>query len=82
MNMPRIIIIFAVLLCGSSLFSQEAAINAELKQADRLTREGNYEEALVHINNALEANPLHLTSLEKKAVVRFICSIRASKSKQ
>lgn len=70
--MPRLTILFILLVCNNLLFSQEELIKAELKQADRFTKDGNYEQALVHIINALESKPLHLISLEKKLNVMIL----------
>jgi tetratricopeptide (TPR) repeat protein len=70
--MPRFCILILVLFISSTLFSQEAAINAELKQADKFTKDGKYEEALQHIDNALEIEPLDLIALEKKVNIMIL----------
>lgn len=65
-------LLIALLLSGTSLFSQTSNIEAELKQADRYTRNGNYEEALKHIENALDEDALNLPALEKKVSVMIL----------
>jgi tetratricopeptide (TPR) repeat protein len=61
-----------MLFSSLSLFAQDELIKAELKQADRHTREGNYELALNHINKALEADPLQVIALEKKVNIMIL----------
>jgi len=58
--------IFVFLFISIGAFSQNAIVEAELKQADRNSRNGNYSEAIKHINNALEEDPLYLPALERK----------------
>jgi tetratricopeptide (TPR) repeat protein len=72
----RIIILLFVVF-GSTVYAQDALINAELKQADRYTTLNNYTEALKHIENALDIEPLHIITLEKKVNIM----IQAGKEK-
>lgn len=67
--MQRIFIVLALIALNASVFGQTDKIRAQLVQADRLINEKNFTEALIHIDAALEIDPLYLEALEKKASV-------------
>jgi tetratricopeptide (TPR) repeat protein len=70
--MLRILCFLAVLIICNISFSQESRIEAELAMANRLLSEVKYDEALAHINAALDIDPLSLEALEKKANVMIL----------
>jgi tetratricopeptide (TPR) repeat protein len=54
------------------LHAQNNEIKANLAQANRLMKDEKYLEALEYIERALEIDPLHIESLEKKVLVMLI----------
>ncbi len=67
--MQRIFILLALFAFNAPVFCQTDKLRVELAQADKLINEGKYTEALVHIDAALEIDPLYLETLEKKVSV-------------
>jgi tetratricopeptide (TPR) repeat protein len=71
-HMQRILFLFSFSLLCYFVKGQDATIKAELAQADRLTKEAKYDEALQHVNNALAVYALSVEALEKKTNVMIL----------
>lgn len=76
--MHRFLFLIGIITFCFALYGQDDKIKAELVQADRLTKELKYNEALQHIDAALIINNLSLEALEKKVNVMLL----ADKSKE
>lgn len=71
--MQRLILLFGVFyLMHFSLFGQNNEIKANLAQADRLMKEEKFVEALEYVEIALDIDPLHIESLEKKVLIKLL----------
>jgi tetratricopeptide (TPR) repeat protein len=81
--MQRVFYILFILSVGIiKVFGQDEKIKAELIQADRLTKELKYDEALQHVNNALAINNLSLDALEKKINIMLLADREKEISKE
>jgi tetratricopeptide (TPR) repeat protein len=70
--MQRLLFFFALIVVSCSIFCQDERINGELIQADRLTSEAKYDEALQHIEAALTIDNLCIEALEKKVNIMLL----------
>jgi len=70
--MQRFILLILLSFISNWLYCQDERIKAELLQADRLTSEVKYDEALQHINAALAIDNLQLEAWEKKVNVMLL----------
>lgn len=71
--MQRLVLLIGIVfMVHVSLHAQNNEIKANLAQANRLMKENKYLEALEFIEKALEIDPLHIESLEKKVLVMLI----------
>jgi tetratricopeptide (TPR) repeat protein len=70
--MQRILFLFGIFIISQTISGQNETIKAELAQADRLTKETKYDEALQHINSALAIDALSVEAFEKKVNVMLL----------
>lgn len=82
LHMQRILFLFWIFLFCQALFGQDETIKAELAQADRLTNEGKYDEALQHVINALAINSLSVETYEKKINILLLADREREISKE
>ena len=81
--MQRLLFLFSIFSVFCQIIAaQNNTIKAELAQADRLTKEAKYDDALQHIDAALKINSLSLDALEKKVNVMLLADREKDISKE